>query len=190
MHNRRKLLTLLAPGIGIAIGYVGATTRFARKRTAFAAEQPAPPDGVATVEARIGKLDFELAVPTKETVTNLYDAMDYQRACQLYLWALPIVGFANSPVTLEGTTGALPGDLAIYTGMEQSIFLTGNAITPYIVDYLDLAKTGPVVMDIPAGAIAGSAFGAWQRTITDSTVLWRAGHRLSSRISQRGHAPL
>ena len=38
-----------------------------------------------TVETRIGKLDFELGVPTKKTVTSLYDAMDYQRACQLYL---------------------------------------------------------------------------------------------------------
>jgi hypothetical protein len=43
-----------------------------------------------TVETPIGKLDFELGVPTQETVTKLYDTMDFQRACQLYLWALPI----------------------------------------------------------------------------------------------------
>ena len=68
---------------------------------------------------------------------------------------------------MKGTTGALPGDLAIYTGNEQSVFLTPNATTPYIVAYLDLAKTGPVVMDIPAGAIAGSALDAWQRPLSD-----------------------
>ena len=51
------------------------------------------PTQTQTVDTRIGKLDFELGVPTQGTVTNLYDAMDYQRACQLYLWALPIVGF-------------------------------------------------------------------------------------------------
>ena len=120
-----------------------------------------------TVETRSGKLDFELGVPTKETVTKLYDEMDYQRACQLYLWSLPLVSFANMQVSLEGTAGALPGDLAIYLGNEQSIFFTPNATTPYIVGYLDLAKTGPVVMDIPAGAIAGSTLDAWQRPLSD-----------------------
>jgi len=54
-----------------------------------------------TVNTRIGKLDFELGVPTKETVTKLYDEVDFQRACQLYLWALPIIGFAN----LQGGPG-------------------------------------------------------------------------------------
>ena len=120
-----------------------------------------------TVDTRSGKLEFELGVPTKETVTKLYDEMDYQRACQLFLWSFPIVAFANLQVNLEGTTGARPGDLTIYLGNEQSIFFTPNATTPYIVAYLDLAKTGPVVMEIPAGAIAGAASDYWQRPLCD-----------------------
>src|SRR4029077_3790884 len=120
-----------------------------------------------SVKTRSGKLDFELGVPTKETVTKLYDEMDYQRACQLYLWALPLVEFGNLLAILEGTTGARPGDLTIYTGNEQRVFLTPNATTPYIFAYLDLAKTGTVVMDIPAGGIAGSALDAWQRPLSD-----------------------
>ncbi len=120
-----------------------------------------------TVDTSIGKLDFELGVPTLATVNNLYDQTDYQRACQLYLWSFPIVAFANLQVNLEGTTGALPGDLTIYLGNEQSIFLTPNATTPYIVSYLDLARRGPVVMEIPAGAIAGSAMDFWQRPLAD-----------------------
>lgn len=43
------------------------------------------------VDTRIGRLDLELGVPTKETVAKLYDDMDFQRACQLYVWALPLV---------------------------------------------------------------------------------------------------
>jgi hypothetical protein len=82
-----------------------------------------------TVETRIGKLDFELGVPTQATVKNLYDQMDFQRACQLYIWALPLVEFGNLQAILEGTTGAKPGDLTIYTGNEQSVFLTPNATT-------------------------------------------------------------
>ena len=120
-----------------------------------------------TTLTRIGKLEFDQGVPTKATVENLYDQMDFQRACQLFLWSFPIVAFANLQVILEGTTGALPGDLTIYLGNEQSIFFTPNATTPYIVAYLDLAKTGPVVMEIPAGAIAGAASDFWQRPLCD-----------------------
>src|SRR5260370_36924314 len=93
--------------------------------------------------------------------------MDLQRACQLYIWALALVEFGNLQAILEGTSGAMPGDLSIYTGNEQSVFLTPHATTPYIFAYLDLSNTGPVVMNIPAGGIAGSALDAWQRRLSD-----------------------
>ena len=40
-----------------------------------------------SVETRIGKLAFESGYPSQETVANLYDEMDFQRACQAYFWA-------------------------------------------------------------------------------------------------------
>ncbi len=120
-----------------------------------------------TVDTRIGKLEFEQGVPTLPTVKNLYDEMDFQRACQLFLWALPIVESGNLQAILEGTTGAQSGDLTFYVGNEQSVFLTPNATTPYILGYLDLAKTGPVEMVIPVGAIAGSTLDFWQRPLID-----------------------
>ncbi len=100
------------------------------------------PTQTQTVDTRIGKLDFELGVPTKETVTNLYDAMDYQRACQLYLWALPIVGFEQLRVVSEATTGALPNrDVGVYQGYRNLlIYFTPNATTPYSIGVLDLSK--------------------------------------------------
>jgi hypothetical protein len=88
------------------------------------------PTQAQTVDTRIGKLDFENGVPTLPTVETLYDQMDFQRACQLFLWAMPLVQVANLEVTLQGTTGAMPGDLTLYLGNEQSVFLTPNATTP------------------------------------------------------------
>jgi hypothetical protein len=121
-----------------------------------------------TVDTRIGKLDFEHGVPTKETVKNLYDEIDFQRACQLYLWAWPIVGSEQLRATLEGTAGVLPGDVGIFEGYRNvSVFFTPNATTLYSVGSLDLAKAGPVVMDVPAGAIAGSAMDFWERPLSD-----------------------
>ena len=68
----------------------------ATERTTKDADRSGTPSGAATalvqgtptVDTPSGKLDFELFLPTKETVTKLYDEMDYQRACQLYLWAM------------------------------------------------------------------------------------------------------
>src|SRR5260370_38089847 len=98
---------------------------------------------VQTVDTRIGKLEFEQGVPTLPTVKNLYDQMDFQRAGQLFLWAMPLVQVGNLEVTLQGTAGAQSGDLGIYLGNEQSVFLTPNATTPYAVGYLNFSNTEP-----------------------------------------------
>ena len=48
-----------------------------------------------TVETRIGELTFENGYPSRESVEKLFDAMDFQRATQAYIWALPTVSFAH-----------------------------------------------------------------------------------------------
>ena len=63
-----------------------------------------------TVETRIGALSFthEFAngYPTKETVEKLYDERDFQRACQAYLWALPIVSAGEMERVIMQAPGA------------------------------------------------------------------------------------
>jgi hypothetical protein len=121
-----------------------------------------------TIDTRIGKLDFELGVPTKETVAKLYDEMDFQRACQLYLWALPAVGAAQMNVYVEFVAGSRDGDAVTFEGYRNvSGVLTPNVTTPYVGGSMDLASTGPMVVDVPAGSIAGSAMDLWQRLLSD-----------------------
>jgi hypothetical protein len=45
-----------------------------------------------TQKTRIGELKFESGYPSEETTATLYDEMDFQRACQAYLWGIPVVG--------------------------------------------------------------------------------------------------
>jgi hypothetical protein len=71
-------------------------------------------------------------------------------------------------VMAEFASGAGEGDVVISEGYRSvSVILTANVTTPYISGGLDLAKTGPVVIDVPAGLIAGSAMDMWQRPLTD-----------------------
>ena len=55
--------------------------------------------GGSTVETRIGDLsfthDFANGYPTDATQELLFDEIDFQRACQAYIWSIPIVSFAQ-----------------------------------------------------------------------------------------------
>ena len=52
-----------------------------------------------TLDTRIGKLsfthDFANGYPVDATQKLLFDEMDFQRACQAYIWSIPLVGFAQ-----------------------------------------------------------------------------------------------
>jgi hypothetical protein len=59
-----------------------------------------------TVHSRIGSLSFERGLPTEDTVTKLFDTLDFQRACQAYVWALPLVGIGTFQRAHYQTFGA------------------------------------------------------------------------------------
>jgi hypothetical protein len=123
---------------------------------------------VHTIDTHIGKLDFELGVPTSETAARLYDEMDFERAVQCYLWGLPTVGMEELKQGIQRDTGIRNGDLAILEGYRDlRVMLTPNVVTPYILGRIDLAAIGPVVLDYPAGMTAGALIDWWDRPITD-----------------------
>jgi hypothetical protein len=73
-----------------------------RKQDLIAAELAWP----QTIDTRIGTLDFELGLPTRETATKLYNEMDFQNAVQSYLWGVHIVGVEQNRQSLVYETGA------------------------------------------------------------------------------------
>ena len=128
-------------------------------------------DGVVkngTVETRVGKLTFENGYPSRETVEELYDEMDFQRATQAYIWALPIVAMAEWQVVHEEQFDAQDGDIVVYKTTEEKLgILTANATTPYVIAFNDLGRTGPLVIDVPAGPTGGLVNDFWQRPVVD-----------------------
>jgi hypothetical protein len=121
------------------------------------------------VETRIGPIPMEFGLPADAaTVRKLYDELDFQRATQAYIWALPLVSFAEWQRAARTAFGAGDTDMVIYETLRDKLgIITANATTPYIGGFPDLSATGPLVIDYPAGATAGGIGDFWQRPLTD-----------------------
>lgn len=121
------------------------------------------PDSVKT---RVGTLEFKDGIPTTETASKVYDALDFTRALNVYnnsfrgASALAIVkGFAS--------IGVKPGEVAIFSQLmdSSSLFLTANADTVYYLTALDLSR-GPIVVEQPPEAV-GTINDMWFSWIID-----------------------
>jgi hypothetical protein len=122
-----------------------------------------------TVESRLGKLELKNGFPTEETVAKLYDDLDFQRACEAYIWALPYMAMTEWQRQQREVFGAGNLDYVDYLTFTDKLgILTANATTPYAMAFPNLAETGPLVFEIPAGAMAGGIMDFWQRPMTDA----------------------
>jgi hypothetical protein len=122
-----------------------------------------------TVETRIGTLSFENGYPSEETARKLFDEMDYQRAVQAYLWAYPAVSFESIRIGCKRDLGADLNDFVIADNYAdpKAVWLTANDTTIYSLTNVDLGKSGPLVVEVPPGALVGIIDDFWQRSLTD-----------------------
>ncbi len=122
-----------------------------------------------TIDTRIGRLELEAGYPSKATAEKLFDEMDFQRATQAFIWALPAVGFQGLHLAQRNTFGANDGDIVLYqTLKDKAGMLTPNLTTLYLMTFWNLAEQGPMVVEVPAGATAGGFLDIWQRPISDT----------------------
>ncbi len=122
-----------------------------------------------SVESRLGRLDLENGYPSAATIEKVFDDIDFQRACQAYLWALPLMAMQQWQSEHLTKFGAGKLDYVDYLSFQDKLgLLTANATTPYIMAFPNLTKSGPLVLEIPAGPTAGGFTDFWQRPITDS----------------------
>ena len=123
----------------------------------------ASPDKVGT---RLGTLNFFDGFPDKATVDTLYDNLDFQRAVQAYLLAIPAVSQAanrNEILKLGPANTTVP----IFENRmdSKSTFLTPNTQTPYSWMWLDLSG-GPLVLEAPP-KVLGAFNDMWYRWVVD-----------------------
>jgi len=117
-----------------------------------------------SVEARVGKIDFRKGLPTQKGIEQLFEIQDFQRATQLYQWAIPAIGVMgwHKASIANGKTGET--DWVIYDEyVPRQGILTPNTEVSYVMAFPDLEKTGPLVLDYAPGKIAGIVMDYWQR---------------------------
>lgn len=62
--------------------------------------------------------------------------------------------------------GASDYDIVAYLSYADRLgLITANATTPYLLTFVDLTRTGPLVIELPAGPTAGGISDFWQREI-------------------------
>jgi hypothetical protein len=94
-----------------------------------------------TLDSRVGQLEFKAGYPAKATVEKLYDELDFQRAVQAYLWALPMASYgamsdAHRAVGANSHTVIIADKLA----QPRNVALTANQDTVYMSGAFDLRE--------------------------------------------------
>jgi hypothetical protein len=83
-----------------------------------------------TLDTPIGRLEVSNGYPTEATTKKLFDEMDFQRAVQAYLWALPMIGSAQWQNEQHDKFGAGDLDYVDYLDFKDKLgLLTANATT-------------------------------------------------------------
>ncbi len=147
------LVVVMMLAVGVLIGWAVAQEQPQKKEgpAKFKMTTEVPPGIVSPdkVETRLGTLSFFDGFPDKASVEKLYDNLDFQRAVQAYLLALPPVSQAanRNPIRELGPVNAT---LPIFEQLmdSRSVFLTANTNTVYSWAWVDLRK-GPLVVEVP-----------------------------------------
>src|SRR5262252_3519271 len=104
--------------------------------------------------------------PTSETAKLLKDELLFQRATQIYLWALPLINTLGMKVGSEKAFGAGYNVLPVWKKRldAKTLVTTPNSDVIYAMSYLDLGRDGPMVFEAPPG-LQGILLDFWQRPI-------------------------
>jgi hypothetical protein len=98
---------------------------------------------VGALPGRLSQVEFDGELPVRQNLSQVFDELDYQMACQVYLWALPLVSYAQWQQQHRDVFGATSSDLVRYVSYRDRLgLITANATTPYILGFFDLTDTG------------------------------------------------
>jgi hypothetical protein len=164
-HQRLALRTSFLATISASVMSAASTVAFAAD---YQMTTPIPSEIVtpASVDTRIGKLEFNDGVPTVDTAQRVWDQLDFSRGIEAFLNGIPGASMVAIRTGLR-QAGAVNETIGVFETLmdSKSLFLTANSETVYFWNWMDL-KDGPVVVESPPG-ILGVVDDFWFRYVTD-----------------------
>lgn len=130
------------------------------------------PTKLNSYETRIGALifenNFEDGIPTEATSELLFEEIDFQRACQVYIWSVPLMGFYEW-MFVHDELGVERGQLVYHESYESKLGgLTFNTSTPYVLTYVDITDA-PLLVEMPDAPVRGATHTMWQVGLAQMT---------------------
>ena len=107
------------------------------------------------VESPIGTLEYFDGIPTKETITSVYDYVDRARAVEAFINMTPAASMYWLRQGSRDVGMGKSNQILIWEqlGDSKSLALTYNNTSLYTWGFLDLKNDGPTVVEVPPGVL-------------------------------------
>ena len=121
-----------------------------------------------TVETSIGTLRFFDGAPLPETAEKAYEFLDKMRGVDAFLKGIPGASLQGLIKGAHSQGAVECHQVLIFDKLmdSNSLYLTGNTSTLYVLPNLDLKRDGPTVLEAPEGML-GAFNDAWFRYVQD-----------------------
>jgi len=122
--------------------------------------------GTETINTRFGDFEFKNGYPTAEATDKLYELLTFNRAVESYLHFVTIMSMFYMQKGLNAFGLDAANKFLIFEALldAQSLYLTPNTETVYGMQFLDLKRDGPTVIEAPPGLLGGCS-NMWQTSL-------------------------
>jgi hypothetical protein len=122
--------------------------------------------GTETVETRFGDFEFKNGYPTADATDRLYELRTFDRAVESYLHFVTIMSMFYMQKGLNDFGLDAANKFLIFEALlnARSLYLTPNTESVYGMQFLDLKRDGPTVVEAPPGLLGGFST-MWQQSL-------------------------
>jgi hypothetical protein len=113
--------------------------------------------GTETGNTRFGNFEFKNGYPTAEATDKLYELRTFNRAVESYLHCVTLMSMFYVQKGLYDLGLDAANKFLIFETLldAQSLFLTPNTESVYGMQFLDLKRDGPTIVEAPPGLLGG-----------------------------------
>ncbi len=166
MKKRLRVILAFTLLCGIAVASTQIHAQKIKQQTEKEFQKLMPITGI--VDTYFGAFRLDHSFPAPGEAEKIYDLMDRQRAAQLYLWGIPLVGMTRWH---QGYVDAYDDYdynvlLDVKTFNERRGVLTANETTRYFWGFGN-THDAALIVKVPEGLAVGMIVDMWQQSPTD-----------------------